>query len=125
MRRIWHPYWAWEDYERGLYADSETFDEHMAAAADLLANPVALEAAMRAAVDAYPRSAEHNLTADVGRRSWLGQAACFYKSGSPEACTRVAWWTLTPEQRDLANAAADRVADDYEKQVDGAQTLFS
>lgn len=124
MRRVWHPYWLWEDYERGLYADSETFDAHMDASAELLADPLTLEAAMRAAVDAYPYSAEHNLTASEGRRSWLGQAACFYKHGSPEACTRVAWWTLTDEQRAAANEAADRVADDYEKARDGAQTLF-
>ena len=118
MRREWAPYWEWEDWKAGMYEVPPSSDASRLAivAAGLLSDSVAFNAAARQAVAAWPVAAAVNLTA-VGsnRRSWVGQAACCYRSGVPELATRLAWKTLTEPQKELANEVAEQVIRDYER----------
>lgn len=124
--RTSHPWWAWEDHKDGMYSTAYGWQEKIPAARGLLADAARLEDAMRAVVDAWPVSAEHQLTnTEQNRRSWLGQAACRLAVQAPAIATRAAWVQLTTAQCDAANASAERVirewSQDYESSCAGGQ----
>lgn len=76
---------------------------------DLMINVSAFYDAMKSVVDNWVYSCEANLTASViNHQAWLGHAACAINHNAPEDLTRLAWSTLTKEQQDLANNAADK-----------------
>jgi hypothetical protein len=124
MKRVHHPYYVWEDVRAGMYAPMRGGDE-IDRARELLGNADGLLDAMNDAVDAWPRAAEHFLT-DLAsnRRAWLGWAACCNHAGCTAQATRAAWWQLTEDQQDEANAAADVAIKRWEDSRGGAQTLF-
>lgn len=79
------------------------------ASAELMVDHEAFEVACRRAIHEWPNSTEANLTATViNHQAWIGHASCCINHGASEDLTRLAWRTLTQEQQDLANAAADR-----------------
>lgn len=119
------PYWLWEDYRAGMYRNPNSLLEEMAAAKDLLADPVRLEPAMRAVVEAWPGSAEHQLTnMEQNRRAWVGQAACLHAVGAAALATRAAWPQLTDVERAAANSCADRVIRQWEEDHTEMPPLF-
>lgn len=66
------------------------------------------ESAMKRAVDEWPFSCEAALTAGtMNHQAWIGHAGCAINHNAPEDLTRLAWRSLTKEQQDLANMAAD------------------
>lgn len=72
--------------------------------------------AMKNAVNSYPISAEQHLTKSMGRRPWLGQAACCVEIGSTEEETRVAWnFYMSASQQEMANQMADEVIEQWEQ----------
>jgi hypothetical protein len=124
MRRVFYPYTEWEDYKAGMFSDDWT-DIEIQLSKQILSDPDLCLSAMASAVKAYPKSAEHNLTAmGTNRRAWVGQAACFYAVKSPEGATKSAWWFLTDANRDMANGIADQVIDQWEEGYCYAETLF-
>ena len=125
VRPHYVPYWEWEDHAAGMYGPPEDLTGEATRARELLANPKRLENAMLAAVDAWPRAALHQLSNTAqNRRSWLGWAACRHAVGATSLATRAAWPQLTDEGRTDANAAADRVIQQWEEDHADAQTLF-
>jgi hypothetical protein len=122
IQRIAHPWWAWEDHEDGMYGTAYGWQQKIPAARELLASPRRLEDAMRAVVDAWPVSAEHQLTnTEQNRRAWLGQAACRLFAHAPAIATRAAWAQLTSVQCDAANACAERVIREWQQDYAGGQ----
>jgi hypothetical protein len=96
-----------------------------ASARGLLAAPARLEHAMRAVIDAWPRSAAHHLSnMEENRRAWLGQAACRHSVNATAYATRAAWPQLTDEQRAAANGVAERVIRVWEEDNADEPTLF-
>jgi hypothetical protein len=76
--------------------------------ASLMIDYKLFEDAMKRAVDEWPFSCEAALTASVmNHQAWIGHAGCAINHDAPEDITRLAWRTLTQEQQDLANMAAD------------------
>lgn len=91
-------------------------DSYALVTADLMAFPDKFESAMRRALDEWPESCEHNLTATaMNRQAWLGRAGCFLATGSPEDATRLGWHRLDAAQQHEANAAADRVITEWSR----------
>ena len=75
---------------------------------DLMLDIAGFRQAMFKAVDEWPFSCEHNLTASViNHQAWLGHAGCAIAHDAPEDLTREAWSLLNEEQQRLANIAAD------------------
>jgi hypothetical protein len=72
---------------------------------------------MQAVVREWKHSAEVNMS-NIGcnRQAWLGQAACCYATGAPDFVTKMAWRSLTDEQRAAANQAADNVIKEWDKE---------
>lgn len=111
MKRIFHHFDKCEEYPAGMWRSVTGAERHgyIEAAAALMRDPAAFEAAMMRAVQRWRFSCEHNLTArGVNKRAWLGHAGCCIAVNSPEELTRLGWHTLTPAEQDAANAAADR-----------------
>ena len=77
---------------------------------DLMSNHVKFCDAMLLVISEWPNSTAASLTnPSVNHRAWVGAAACALQVESPEELTRKVWGTLTEEQQDLANSAADSV----------------
>lgn len=92
-------------------------DEHINRCSGFMADTCRFRAAMERVIVEWPISCEQNLTCmDLNRQAWMGHAACCIAIGCPEEPTRAAWWTLTQEQRDAADAAAAEVITEWERQ---------
>lgn len=68
------------------------------------------EKTAREVIHNWHYTCEHNLTnTGLNRIAYIGQASCFYKYDVREDETRKAWSYLTDEQREKANAVADKI----------------
>ena len=118
LKRVFHHHDKWEDAAHGMWRRNTSGEERQAfkrKAAGLMVNTEAFYEAMARVTREWPYSCEANLTApSINRRAWLGHAGTCLLTGSPEDVTRDAWWTLTQEQQNAANAAADRAIADWE-----------
>lgn len=112
MKRIWHPFTAWEDVEMWTPCHASERRGILEKAIAFTGDHVLYGKAMLDVLSAFPKACEHNLT-DIGmnRQAWIGHAACFLAIRCPEDVTREAWGLLSDEQRDLANAEADKAID--------------
>lgn len=113
---MYHRYEQCEEYAAGMWriVTGEERQRLLRAAAALMRDAGAFEAAMFAALDDWPYSCEASLTATVMNRiAWLGHAGCCIAVDSPEDVTRQAWHTLTSPEQDAANAAALRVLNEW------------
>jgi hypothetical protein len=130
LKRIYHHYEKWEDYKNGMFAIHENEEILIPQAVKFMSDYKLFGAGMDRVVKEWPLACEHNLTDNsMNRRAWMGQAAVCISLGVPETVTRLAWWQLSEEQRNLANAEADRVIKEWEfchltKTTNYAQTVF-
>jgi ATP/maltotriose-dependent transcriptional regulator MalT len=114
MSRIWHPYWTWEDI--GMWRDVSA-DEHrrmLDVAIEFTGNATAYGVAMLRVLDEFPIACEHNMTSQAtNHQAWIGHAAAYLAHELPEYVTREAWGMLTQQQRDEANAVADKAINEW------------
>lgn len=128
MKRIWHPYTAWEEVPAGMWRQTDRNERQklLEAAIEFTGNATRYGKAMMRVIVAWPISCEHNLS-DVGqnRRAWIGHAACCLETGCPEDVTREAWGHLSDQQRDAANQKATEAIVAWENsRAEGQLVLF-
>lgn len=128
--RIFHHYEKLEEFHAGLWSIRRGSIRRgfIDAAADLMRQADDFQEAMKQVISEWPVSCEHNLTAlATNRIAWLGHAGCCIATGSPEECTRAGWHTLSREEQDAANKAAEEVISEWDKTTLGLQQndLFS
>ncbi len=124
MKRIYHPYHIWEDYQHGMWRKLPSSEERAATDSAIVftGDHLLYGSFMTMVAEKWRFSCEHNLTEiSMNRRAWIGHAAACMAIGSPEYITRRAWWMLTQEQRDLADAEADRAIHQWELAQRSAQ----
>lgn len=117
-RQVFYHWRELEEHRDGLWRHVEPAAQEMyiEASAQLMAEPSRFEAAMRRALTEWPKSCEAAMTTpSLNRRAFMGHAGCCIETGSPEDLTRLAWHRLSEPQQDLANAAADRVIEEWER----------
>jgi len=131
MKQVFHPAQDWEEYKAGMWRQVSNPNErnrYIEAAANLMREPDRFLKAMVLAISAWPISCEHQLTnQSINHQAWLGHAGCCVENESPEDCTRLGWHTLTKDEQDAANDAADKAYAIWEKQYtrgDHAENLF-
>jgi hypothetical protein len=110
MDRIWHHYKKWEEYKQGMWRNvsKEEEKEFLQRAVLFMSDSFVFGWYMKRVVEKWIISCEQNLSATgMNRQAWIGQAACCLAIGCPEYITRKAWWKLTQQQQDKANAKAD------------------
>lgn len=132
MRRVWHPYWDWECWRAGFFANSApkgyTPETAKIAYCDFLADVKLFESAMRRVELEWPNSCDHFLTNDnINRIAWLGQAAMCIHTGVPSAF-RGGFKMLDAKQQRAANNAAGRFLLQWiskRKQRPGATNMYA
>lgn len=119
MKRIFHPFWTWEDI--GMWRDTSKEEQQsmLPIAVEFTGNAKLYGAAMMRVLDEYPIACEQNLTASsVNQQAWIGHAAAYLEHCLPEYVTREAWGLLSQEQRDEANAMADRAIHEWKQRTE-------
>ena len=112
MIRVYHNFMNLEEYKRGMWriTRGDERKKYIQASANLMMDVDRFYDAMHQALNEWPDSCEHNLTADsMNRIAWMGHAGCCVGVGSPEDCTRAGWYFLSDRQMEKANHAAARV----------------
>lgn len=110
IKRIFHRFELCEEFKTDMWRmvpieKREALQEY---SRNLMIEYDCFEQVCRKVVDEWPFSCESNLTASsINHQVWIGHAACAINHNAPEDITRLAWRTLTEEQQDLANLAAD------------------
>lgn len=110
IKRIYHRFEKCEEYKSNMWkaCRPEEREKFISEAATLMKNYDDFLAAMMQAVNDWPISCEANLTAStMNHQAWIGHAGCAIAVESPEDMTRLAWRTLTKDEQDRANTAAD------------------
>lgn len=111
IKRVFHRWEKCEEYKTNMWraVPVEERDGYVQKSRELMLDCNAFESAMRFAVDSWPFSCEAALSAStMNHQAWIGHAGCALNHNAPEDLTRQAWRTLTKDQQDAANAAADR-----------------
>jgi hypothetical protein len=116
ITRVYIPYWEWEDWINGMWGKSENEDNDLKCAIEFTGDHEKYGNAMRKVIDAWPKTMLNSLTnTGINRRAFLGRCAVTFTTGIPEYITRIAWKELTDEQRELADAQAQKYINEYEK----------
>lgn len=116
MKRIFHPYTEWEDWQSGMWRSvygSEKM-EFLRRAIEFTGDAALYGSFMRRVIVEWPVACEHNLTDESqNRKAWIGHAATCLAIDCPEDITRSAWAQLTQQQRDDANKQAQDAIDEW------------
>lgn len=120
IKRIYEPYWLWEDYLNGMWNKLEKSEE-----ADMLyqavrftSNWIEYGKAMEEVIKAWPITMRNSLTnLSINRRAFLGHCACSFKFNCPEYITRQAWHIITEQQRNDADKIAESHIKKYEREI--------
>lgn len=103
-----------EEYQAGMWDELpiEMREDHVQAAAALMRDADAFEAACRRAVDEWPNSCAVAMTTpSMNLKAWIGHAGSCIATGTPEHLTRRGWRLLSEGEQDAANDAAQRAID--------------
>lgn len=117
MKRIYHPYWLWEDYLNGMFNDSklQNEDDLIQKCTNLFSVPSAFDKACEMVINKWKISTKENLSnTSQNRNAWIGAACCSIIHNAPEYITRIAWANLTIEQQNIANRIAKKHILKYE-----------
>lgn len=122
MKRVYHHYTKWEDFQAGMYDEvKEGREERIQKAIELLTDEKLCYQYMKRVTVEWVYACEQAFTNHFNHRAFLGQCACNLYAGVHEDETRKAWWHLTEQQRYRANEIANRVYAEwratYEKSI--------
>lgn len=115
MKRIYHHYEKWEDFQHGLYCKTTGKDEKhdeilVGQCKRLLSDQKWFYLVAKEMLHNWPVSADVNLSnPNRNRQAWIGQASCCYALSAPEFITKFAWNQMTSKDRELANKTADMI----------------
>lgn len=109
IKRIWHPYWLWEEVKFNMWGTPIDGEDMLKKAVKFTGDHKLYGKWMMKVVKEWKYSCEHNLSClEQNRQAWIGHAAVALAFKCPEDITRLAWWQLTDRQRELANKEADK-----------------
>jgi len=119
MKRIWHRYETWEDYQNGMWhlLGKDEEEEFLNSAIIFTGNAELYGSYMMEVIKQWPISCEYNFTCDgLNKQAWVGHAACCIALNCPEYITRQAWRFLTEQQQIDANIQADNAIKKWENE---------
>jgi hypothetical protein len=113
MKRIFHPWNKWEDFQHGFYGGKEyPKDKTLELYASLLRDLPKFEAALKVITSEWEHSCEHNLTNEaMNRVAYLGQASCALLYNVPHSVSMVGYNLLSSEEQKAADAMAQKYLD--------------
>lgn len=120
IKRLYEPYWKWEDFNNGMWNKIEKKDEPdmLYKAIQFTSNYIMYGEAMGEVIKAWPITMRNSLTnLSINRRAFLGHCACSFKFNCPEYITRQAWHIITEQQRIDADKIAESHIKKYEREI--------
>jgi hypothetical protein len=111
MKRIYHPYWLWEDYKHGFYENSSgsNKEKHIEKCLELFNSKELTTEFMFRVVNEWKYSCEHNLTNEaMNKIAYIGQSACCLFASIPNTITMECWSKLSSEIQKQANEIAEK-----------------
>jgi len=121
MKRIFHPYWKWEEARHNMWGTADDKEKSLREAVEFTGDHLLYGSYMCRVINEWEFSCEHNLTdLSQNRRAWLGHAACALAMFCPEDIVRSAWAKLTRIQQVKANLQAEKYINMWEsRQIGG------
>lgn len=117
MKRIYHPFWLWEDFKAGFYDNisGEKKKELSLKVLELFNNPKATKEFMLRVINEWKYSCEHNLTNDsLNKIAYIGQGACCLYAGIPNSITMESWSLLSKDVQKRSDEIAKEVISIWE-----------
>jgi hypothetical protein len=117
MRRVYHRHDSLEEIANGMWrtVGQPERDAYALESAELMRSSERFKDAMLRAVEEWPVSCEHNLTAvSMNRLAWVGHAGCCVTLGAPEDATRQGWHLLDEDEQREANRVAMEAIEEWE-----------
>src|ERR1700693_1871591 len=115
MRRIWHSWDLWEDFQNNFYGgvvDDYPRDQTLELYASLLRDLPKFEDALKVITSEWKYSCEHNLTNEaLNRIAYLGQASCALVYKVPHNVCMGGYNLLTEEEKAAADGTAKKYLD--------------
>jgi hypothetical protein len=116
VKRVYRPFWEWEDLEMWREVSAQDRRRFLPLAIAFTGDADLYGAAMMRVLDEMPLACEHNLTERaMNRQAWIGHAAAFLAIECPEIVTREAWGVLTDDQRERADIKAAAAIKEWER----------
>lgn len=110
MKRVYIPYWEWEDWKHGMWrkVPIDEYDKYLNQAILFTGDWVRYGQAMKEVIFEWPKTILNSLSnPSTNHRAFVGHCAAQYKMSIPEYITRAAWRELSDKQRIEANLQAD------------------
>jgi hypothetical protein len=121
MKRVYKPYWEWEDYANGMWrkVEKEQEEQMLKQAIEFTGNHIEYGNAMREVSNEWVNTMLNSLTnTSINRRAFIGHCAVQFKLNIPEYITRMAWKHLSNKQRALADIEAEKTIKQFLKKHD-------
>lgn len=112
MKRIYHPYWLWEDYKAGFYDNLSGSEKQnkIDKVIEMFNSKELTETYMDRVITEWKYSCEHNLTNEsMNKIAYIGQAACCLYDNIPSTITMEAWSLLSKEVKERSNDIAEQI----------------
>jgi len=104
IKRVYHPWFAWECYRAGFYATGG--EDRRAEYVRFFSNLQNFESTIDRVFSEWPNSCEHFLTnPNINRIAWLGQASVCVAWGVP-SCFKAGFLLLDIKKQEAANGMA-------------------
>jgi hypothetical protein len=106
MKRIYHPYWRWEDYPLGFYdnCSGQIKESLIQKGIEIFNSQKLTRENMFRVVDEWVYSCEHNLTnPSMNKIAYIGQGACCIYASIPSTVTMELWSMLPKDVQERAN----------------------
>lgn len=119
MKRIYHPYWMWEDYKAGFYnaCSGQQKKEKIEKVLEMFNDPVKTKENMMFIINNWKYSCEHNLTNEsLNKIAYIGQSACCVYAGVPYTVTMEAWSLLSDKVKHRSDEIAKKAIEQWFKQ---------
>jgi hypothetical protein len=116
MKQFYSHYQKWEDYNNGMYSlDKESSEKEIENCRCLLKDTKEFLFISEQVIKNWKICSKVNLTnRQINRNAWLGAVACNYKYKATEISVRIAWNSLSNEEKKQANSVADFVIRQFE-----------
>ena len=125
MKRIFHHYENWEDFQCGMWRTVSGNDRivFLQRAIEFTGDAELYGSFMQRVLIEWPITCEHNLSdTSQNRKAWIGHAATCLAIDCPEDITRSAWARLSQQQQVDANDQAQQAIDKWESENERKNT---
>ena len=126
MKRIYHPYWLWEDYKAGFYdnCSGELKKQLIQKGIEMFNSENLTIDNMLRVINEWKYSCEHNLTNEsMNKIAYIGQSACCLYSKIPSKATMEIWNKLEKDVQDRSNKIANEVLNIWKQKNELCQKL--